>query len=307
MRQPLLKAGALVLLLSLAPLFQSAAQQNPFITTGDTQSSVADNAGAQTERTEFLSPFAESPLMQKMKGVQKNLQAKISGYITGYNTEKDSRVLLTFLLFSYAYGLIHVIGPGHRKIFLFSYFMSSKNKWKQGMAAGFMTAVLHAISAIFLIGGLYLITSRALLTRFNNLTPLIEGISYGIIVLLGFYLIILNIMYYRKGPRQGGNNLSPGTIVFVLASGLIPCPGAATIMIFSIAVQAPLIGIYSVLAMSLGMGTVLAFIPPAAILLQDRLKPVIGKWNPKTGERIHLSVSLAGAVMMVLLGFFFLI
>lgn len=295
-----------ILLSLLIPCIQPAAQQNPFLTTSETENT-ADSGGVKINRTGFMSPFIESAAMQKIRGIQKMIQAKISGYIADYKTEGNTVVLLNFLLFSYVYGLIHVIGPGHRKIFLFSYFVSSKNEWKKGMAAGFMTAVLHAVSAVIFIGGLYLITSKALLTRFNNLTPIIERLSYGTIILLGLYLVVLNIVHFRKGNSHGNHSSSPGTIVFVLASGLIPCPGAATIMIFSIAVQAPIIGIYSVLAMSLGMGTVLAFIPPAAILLQDKLNPAISRWNPKIGARIHLALAQAGAVVMVLFGMLFIL
>lgn len=294
------------LLILFFPVIQLSAQQNPFLTTDDTESAAPDSGSAKAAGTGFLAPFIESRPMQAIRGVQKKIQAEISGHIIAYKNGEDSSALLTFLLFSYAYGLLHAMGPGHRKIFLFSYFISSRTEWKKGMLAGFMTAVLHAMSAVVLIGGLYLITSKTLMTRFNNLTPLIEKISYGTIVLLGLYLLVYNIIHFRKEKTEtGGPN--PGTILFVLASGLIPCPGAATIMIFSIAVQAPLIGVYSVLAMSLGMGTLLAIIPPAAIILQDKLNPVIARWNPKTGERIHLAVSEAGAVVMILLGILFLI
>jgi len=288
----------------LIPVLQPAAQQNPFLTTSAPNAAEQNSGDIETGRP---SPFFDSALMQKIKGLQKKIQVKISDYILDYKTEGSSEVILTFLIFSYVYGLIHVIGPGHRKIFLFSYFISSKDEWKRGMAAGFMTAVLHAVSAIILIGGLYLLTSKALLTRFNNLTPFIEYFSYGLIVLLGIFLLISNIIHFKKGHKQSGHSRSPGTILFVLASGLIPCPGAATIMIFSIAVQAPLVGVYSILAMSLGMGTVLALIPPAAIILQDKLNPVLSKWNPKTGERIHLGIAQAGAAVMIIFGTLFLI
>ena len=292
-----------VLLLCISAPFSITAQQNPFITTTET-----DKSGAELKQTpEPSAPLSGGLFIQKTRALQKKMQASISEYIADYKSEKDPRILFKFLLFSYIYGLIHVIGPGHRKIFLFSYFISSKEKWKKGMLAGFMTAVLHAMSAVALIGGLYLVTSKALLTRFNDLTPLIERVSYGILVALGLFLLVSNIIQLIRGETHKPGKASPGTILFVLASGLIPCPGAAALMIFSIAVQAPLVGVYSVIAMSLGMATVLTLIPPAAILLQDRLEPLISRWNPGTGERIHAGLAVAGAAVMICFGLFFMI
>jgi ABC-type nickel/cobalt efflux system permease component RcnA len=175
------------------------------------------------------------------------------------------------------------------------------------MFAGFMTAVLHAFSAIALIGGLYLITSKAVSSRFNNITPVIEKASYSIIVILGMYLLFSHLHHQRKNQPGGTNNKhNPDTIMFIIASGLIPCPGAAAIMIFSIAVSAPLTGIYAVIAMSLGMAVVLSIIPPAAILINTKVEPILARWNPKTGSIIHSVISVSGAVMMIIFGLLFL-
>ena len=70
----------------------------------------------------------------------------------------------------------------------------------------------------------------------------------------------------------------------MLASGLIPCPGAATIMIFSMAVGAP-----------------------AAGLIRNRLNPVLSKLNPGSGEMLHGILSISGAAVLVLFGLFFIL
>lgn len=301
-----------VLLLALLLLqgIQLGAQQNPFLTTNSEKTEDKRDDGQVYTKA---NPLINSRLMQSIKEKQKQFQARISGYISDYKATGNTDKLLVFLLFAYAYGLLHVLGPGHRKIFLFTYFVSRPSRWKQGMLAGVMTALLHALSAVFFIGGLYLITSRTLLSRFNNITPLLERISYGAIILIGIYLLLRHIAAAFKRDSNAhcghshGSSRNPDTMLFILASGLVPCPGAATIMIFSIAVQAPLVGIWAVLAMSLGMASVLMFVPPAAILLRTKLDPLIEKWNPETGERIHSGLSIAGAAVLILFGFLFII
>lgn len=295
-----------IIVLVLSSLYQLEAQQNPFISAPEGSSGTEK----QVKKTALPGTgiFFNSPLMQKIKSIQKEIQTKISGYISEYKTNRKLSTLFTFLLSSFLYGLLHVLGPGHRKIFLFSYFVSKPSRWKQGMFAGFMTAILHAVSAIIFIGGLYLITSRALLRRFNNISPVLERISYGAIVIIGVYLLIHHIITRRSsGHSHSDTKHNPDTILFILVSGLIPCPGAATIMIFSLAVGAPVVGIYAVLAMSLGMAVVLAMVPPAAILIQNRLEPFLSQWNPSVGEKIHDLFSIAGSVVMIIFGLLFIV
>lgn len=299
---------------ALLPVSLSA-QQNPFLSTGAGGPVSADSGPVQAAQTQDFQPagktatgfFYDSVFMQKIREAQKSFQARISGYITEYKSTQDISVLSGFLIFSFLYGLLHVIGPGHRKVFLFTYFVARPSEWKTGMLAGFMTAVLHALSAVIFIGGLYLVTVKALMSRFNNITPVIEKISYGAIIMLGIYLLVSQIIESVKGDRGQHDERSPDTVFFVLASGLIPCPGAATIMIFSMAVGAPAAGIYAVAAMSLGMGTVLTFIPPAAGLIRNRLNPVLSKLNPGSGEMLHGILSISGAAVLVLFGLFFIL
>ncbi len=291
-----------------------SAQQNPFLSSGpaETGSSVQKASDIDSSASAGTGPFFNSALMRKSRSIQKSIQAKISDYISDYRENGNIRTLIVFLQFSFLYGLLHVLGPGHRKVFLFTYFISRPSRWKAGMFAGFMTAVLHAVSAVVLIGGLFLVTSRALLTRFNNVTPVIETASYGAIVVIGLYLLVRQIIsaassHSNSRDSDSLNGRNPDTAVFIIVSGLVPCPGAAMIMIFSIAVGEPVVGIYAVTAMSLGMAAVLTLVPPAAIFLKNRLEPLLIKWTPETGERIHNGISIAGAVVMVLFGLLFLI
>ena len=301
-------------LLLLAAAVSVEAQQNPFLSTGTTPQANEQAGNTSVENPAPVSntgvktgPFYNSSFMRRVRETQKRFQAWISEYISDYRDSGNTGPLFSFLWFSYLYGLLHVLGPGHRKIFLFSYFISQPSRWRRGMFAGFMTAVLHALSSVILIGGLYAATSKALLSRFNNLTPVIEKICYGAIAAVGSVIIISQIISAVRKIPDAGEKQNNSTIIFIIASGMVPCPGAATIMIFSIAMGAPLTGVYAVLAMSLGMATVLTFIPPAAILFRSRLTPMISKWNPKTGEIIHRVLSIAGAAALVLLGLLFLV
>lgn len=293
-------------LLAAAVLFNLPAAvfalQNPFLTAPETADVKPE------EQVSGGGRFYNSDFMIMIREKQKIIQSRISEYISDYKTNRNLSILAGFLGFSFLYGLLHVIGPGHRKVFLFTYFISKPAKWKQGMAAGFFTAVLHALSAVIIIGGLYFIATKTLLTRFNNLTPVLEKSSYAAIIVIGVYLLAHSIIDFLMGrPEENKVKRNPDTMLFIIFSGLVPCPGAAAIMIFSISMNAAAIGIYSIIAMSLGMGMVLAVIPPAAILIKNRIQPLISGWKPETGERLHALIGAAGAALLILLGVFFII
>ncbi|HAK45034.1 MAG TPA: hypothetical protein DCO79_03830, partial [Spirochaeta sp.] len=202
------KISAIILFIILSSGFCLHAQQNPFLSSGSEQNETVSGQPADTR----FSPFINSSLMQNIRKAQKKIQAWISDYISEYRSSGEIKALFRFMLFSFLYGLLHVLGPGHRKIFLFSYFISQPSRWKQGMFAGFMTAVLHALSAVIFIGGLYLITSRALLTRFNDITPLLERISYGAIIAVGIFIITAQIIESVKGGEHSDHGRKPDTL-----------------------------------------------------------------------------------------------
>ncbi len=289
-------------------------QQNPFLTTGGEQT----NENTETDNPENKpklstagnkkAPFFDSALMHRLRKLQKKIQAKVSAQISLYKSQGKTESFFTFMAFSFLYGLLHVLGPGHRKIFLFTYFISRSTRWKRGMFAGAMTAILHAVSAIIFVGGIYLITTKALLSCFNNVTPIIEKTSYAVIVFIGFWLIIRHILsIVRGGNISEKDDREPDTLMFVLAAGLVPCPGAATIMIFSLAMSVPAIGVMAVLSMSLGMAAILTLIPPAAILIQNRIEPLLSRRHPETGVIIHSAISIAGALTLIFFGLMFLL
>ncbi len=298
-------------MLSFCAVFSVTAQQNPFLSStsenGQTAPAAANNS--PTETGQIKAPgftLQNTELMQKIKTAQKKLQASISGFIADYKSGKNESGLWLILLLSFAYGFLHALGPGHRKVVLFSYFLSSPSKWKKGMAAGFLTAVLHAFSAIVIIGGLYLITAKALSRRFNDIAPLIEKASYGLILALGIFLIVTALAeYFRKRNEADTDNRN--IIFLIIISGLVPCPGAAAIMIFSFGFGVPVLGVLSAAAMSAGMGALLAIIPPAAVILRNRVS-AIGKENSGFNQELaHLLLTSAGALILILSGVFFLI
>ena len=83
--------------------------------------------------------------------------------------------------FSFLYGLIHAVGPGHRKALTFSLFLGQETRWKEPLSAGFLSAGLHGGLTLFLLLIFYAISKN----RLNK----IQSISTGPELVL--YLLII--------------------------------------------------------------------------------------------------------------------
>jgi len=63
--------------------------------------------------------------------------------------EKSPAVLAGLPGAGFLYGILHALDPGHRKTVMFSLFAARKARWYEPLAAGFLSALLHGMSAVF--------------------------------------------------------------------------------------------------------------------------------------------------------------
>ncbi len=207
--------------------------------------------------------------------------------------------LWTLLGISFVFGILHAAGPGHRKTVLVAYFIGEGTKPLKGILAGFMLAAVHAASAIILVGGFYLFTTRSLLVSVDQAQTLLFPLTYGIILVLGIWMVVHGMKDYRSPQSPEKKNNSLGWLIF---TGLVPCPAASAIMILAVAGNAATIGVVSVTAMSLGMGVLLAAVGLLAILMRDRMTALLK--NPEAGRKLELVLQLLSGAAMALFGLF---
>ena len=275
----------------------SFAQPNPFISGG--------SAGEQQSESSLRAPGGPSTwpvvgsLLTKSISAQRKLQLSISNAIADINETGSIKSLWLLLGVSFIFGVLHALGPGHRKAVLVTYFLGRGAKPAKGFLAGFLLALVHAVSAIVLVGGLYLFTTHSLLISVDRAQNLLFPVTYAIILILGIWMIIHGIMEYRAKRKNTGKDRG---IAGLILSGLVPCPAAAAIMILSVAGDAVLLGIISILFMSLGMGALLAALGLFTVLMRNRVTMAMKESTRiKTMELIlHLFSGLA----MTLFGFF---
>jgi nickel/cobalt exporter len=110
----------------------------------------------------------------------------MSGTIRAAKT--DGSALWTLMGISFAYGVFHAAGPGHGKAVISSYLVANEETARRGIALSFVSALLQALVAVLIvgIGGWLLgVTARTMCST----ERVIEIVSYGLIALLGAWLV----------------------------------------------------------------------------------------------------------------------
>ena len=89
---------------------------------------------------------------------------------------------------SFVYGVLHAVGPGHGKAVISSYMLADKETLRRGIFLSFLSSLFQALSAIVLVGGLYLAAkATGLQTRFAE--AWLETISWGCVAGVGAWLL----------------------------------------------------------------------------------------------------------------------
>ena len=283
-------------LLLLAPSL-GLSQGNPFL------SGTSDNSQQNqvTESTGLYSYGILGPLLRQSVALQRTLQRSISETMQSVKDRGDFGSLFVLLGASFLFGLLHVMGPGHRKMLVIGYFMGEEAKPVAGILAGFLLALVHAGSAIVLVGGFYWFASRSLLVSVNQAELVLFPVTYGIIVILGAWMLYQGSRGYRRNEKYSADTKGIGGLIL---SGLVPCPGASAIMIFAVSSDAMILGILAVLAMSLGMGLFLSGLGLVSIFFRRGISRFFE--DQKRTRILDLVLHLVGGILMICFGAFLL-
>ena len=81
----------------------------------------------------------------------------------------------TLMLLSFGYGVFHAAGPGHGKAVISAWLLATENELRRGVLISFMSAIIQALTAIVLVGVLFLVvasvgsTARQTWRAYSNL------------------------------------------------------------------------------------------------------------------------------------------
>ena len=285
-------------------ILAAAAHSNPFLKKGADALRQSSNSvsAVNTDQTAF------SGFYDRLFLIQKELNSVIAD--TADEISRGNKVKLFFLLLlSFIYGLLHAAGPGHGKAVISSYMISTPRKYREAVYAGFGTGVLHALSATVLISFLIFLFNESIMKNFDKSEIIIKKAAAYMIIALALYIFFKafsEIIKRRKEEKTGGERESTGKtlIIPVILAGIIPCPGAAMILMFTYSLGIYSAGILSVGAMSLGMGTTISAVSLTAAGIR-KSGNFISK-NRITPAVLSFITRITGSILLLIIGIIYL-
>lgn len=210
----------------------------------------------------FANPFtgnknSPSPVRQGKPNTQiiesqRFLHQQLADYISEWSQNSSYKKLFIILLFSFLYGVIHAIGPGHRKTVIFSFYITRKAHFLEPLWVSFVLAFSHGGIAL-LLAFIFKGVAGAMTVNTNDATIYLEGFSFILLIFLSFFSIlhvILENIGKHKKHEQRSEKLKLSAL---LLSGLYPCPAALLVLVLTFALNIITLGVLAILSMSFGM------------------------------------------------------
>lgn len=181
--------------------------------------------------------------------IQTELRDGIGKFFYDWKEGRSFQVLASVVGIAFLYGLLHALGPGHRKMVVFSLFLARPAPFWAPLAIGAFLSLLHAGISIILMIALQGITG-AISGLTSSITLVMEGVAYSTLVALSLILFVRSIIALSTKKTNGDKAMGAGAL---LLTGIYPCPGAILILILSVSLGFFGLGILAVGAMSVGM------------------------------------------------------
>ncbi len=297
----LLLATACCLL--VAGLFAAPASgaPNPFITPKKQAEAQARREAAAPKLPAILQPF-----IQSIAKWQFELRKRMAGFARDIREAPFGASFWLFMLLSFAYGALHALGPGHGKVFAVSYFLNRPGGLASGMAFAVLSMFCHVLSAaVAVLAGKYILET-SMSASVDRLGETLELVSYGLLTSIGVGMFVKTLWDLRGGVHahsgaESADGPSRGLAAMALAAGIVPCPGAALVLIFSISLGIQATGLLALFCISLGMALTISAFAAAAIVSRGSLLRIASRRKPLY-EKLHVGLSLAGSLAIVFFG-----
>ncbi len=241
------------------------------------------------------------PFIEILRHFDNSLNTLIRDLSTSFN-------IISFailVLISFLYGLIHSLGPGHGKSLVAAYFLKEKQPLKKSLLLAGVISLIHSGSAIVLS-----ILFSFVLTGIKGMMQIkMQGyfmFASGLLICaIGLFFLITKIFFNKENEPEVVPK-SKNLFLVGFSAGIVPCPAALMIMLITIAKGAPLIGLTAVIAISLGMFTILTIIGTVSITIRNKIISASGTISGRVQlistivEYLSISlIILIGAAMML--------
>ncbi len=325
-----------VLLLSLAAHAQQAPAKSPFGVPVAPAPATENVGDAATAPPAGLIDRGWAWLLE----TQSRLNRDMAAAVRRLKSENPLAAAFALIAIAFGYGVLHAAGPGHGKAVISSYVLANEQTVRRGIALSFLAALFQALSAILFVGILAIALKQTSI-EMRATESTIETISWGLVALIGAYLLwrqIVGLWGSRASSSNArthiphdehhhhahGENCACGhshmpapkdlqgpwswkkALPIALSVGIRPCTGALLLLVFALSQGMFWAGILGTFAMALGTAitvSVLAAMAVGSRNFAERASGPASVW----AHRIHAIAGVAGAALVFGLGsaFFF--
>lgn len=120
---------------------------------------------------------------------QAQLHTKLGDAIHTWTRTHSAQVFWTIMYVSFCYGIMHALGPGHRKTLVFSFYLTRNAPFWEPAVTSLALAALHSITSIILLF-IFRNIRGALSVHTDNAALYMEGFSLILLILLSAASII---------------------------------------------------------------------------------------------------------------------
>ena len=272
---------------------------NPF--TGGSGGALPAPAGKSADTTSKTSARVQpSPVRvaapnQNLVTRQMELRNKLAGYFRSWKENHTQAVLWEILAVAFLYGVIHAVGPGHRKTVVFSVYLARSAPWWEPAGTGLLLSFLHGGAAIVLLL-IFQGVSGAISGKADTVATYMEGFTMMLLIGVASVMVAQAVRELIHGGTDNHNDKR--SLGAILISGIYPCPGAILILILSLTLGITGTGILAVCAMSLGMS--IPIIASAYLAWFGRTGLFLGlKKNEKKIGIISSTIALTGYLVLL--------
>lgn len=234
----------------------------------------------------------------------------------------------TLLLFSFVYGVLHALGPGHGKVVITTWLATHPSKLKSAIGLTLASSLLQGLVAILLV--VVVLSLLALPARQLHLSGYwLEKGSYLLVGVLGLLLCwraLKRLRQLLQAPKfraftphhvhhdncgcghqhlptqsqlQNGGDWR-ARLVIVLSMGMRPCSGAIMVLLFSKVIGVFAWGVASALAMAAGTSLTISGLALLVHGFRQLAVKLSGKRAPVLWRQIGwTTLALAGGVVLV--------
>jgi ABC-type nickel/cobalt efflux system permease component RcnA len=235
----------------------------------------------QIESQENLSDTKEEELIEEEKEPIGFVET-LSFYINKLKSEikkllddiKENNLFISYfwlLLFSFMYGVLHAIGPGHGKSLVSTYFLNENRSISKAAGISLSIGIVHTFSAFVITVFIFFIIKSIFISFVNDIEYVATKVSAVMIIFIALYLLykkyrLSNQKTDMKFTTHNPNASSCGCsscntksedIMVILTAGIVPCPGTITVFIFTMGLGIYFVGLLSAIFMSLGMSLII--------------------------------------------------